>query len=169
MAQEGEGQAFSFSAIQNFDAHIAREIRGYETLDSIVCGLADALIEDCTNVYDIGCSTGRLINKLAVALDNETDLSRRREVGIIGFEPNENLTSEFAPANDMVQLRKERVTPETQFENASLILSLFTLQFVPTHQRPAILEHIYEGLNDNGAFIWAEKVHASDPKIESGM
>jgi tRNA (cmo5U34)-methyltransferase len=166
MAQ-GEGVAFSFSAIDNFDVHIPREIRGYDILDRIVCGIADALIEDGTNVYDIGCSTGRFINKLATDLDNEADVSRKRIVTFIGFEPNGNFTSKFIPANDSVHIRKEKVTPATKFENASLITSIFTLQFVPTHERQGIIKQIYEGLNRNGAFIWAEKVLASDPKIET--
>jgi len=163
----GEGEQFSFSSIENFDEHIAREIKGYDILDDIVRGVAESTIEDGSNVYDIGCSTGRLINSLAVTLDAEPDLSRRKRVSFIGIESNENMTSQFTPASDMVQIRKERVTDKTTFENASLIASIFTLQFLPVHQRPAILKNIHDGLNPNGVFVWAEKVHASDTRIEA--
>lgn len=161
----GEGANFSFSNIQDFDQHIAREIRGYKILDQIVGGMADAFIEDATNVYDIGCSTGRLINALSANLEQDPD--EVRKVQFIGYEPNPNLTRDFTPANDQVTVRQEVVTEDTQFENASLVTSMFTLQFVPTRTRQAILENIHNGLNDHGAFIWAEKVIASDARLES--
>ena len=163
----GEGGSFSFNQVGDFDAHIAREIRGYETLDAIVGSMADVFLEDGTNMYDIGCSTGRFMNNLARKFHAESDVSRQRSVRFVGYEPSENLTKDFVPASEDVELRKERVDKNTTFENASLISSLFTLQFMPTHLRPQIIENIYKGLNPNGAFIWAEKVHASDAKLEN--
>lgn len=166
MVAIGEGADFSFSEIQDFDEHIAREIRDYTTLDKIVRGIAEYAIEDGTSVYDIGCSTGRFINSLAQHNEMEADLSRRKRVRFIGIEPNENMASQFEPEAESVELRKEFVTPETVFDNASFINSVFTLQFVPIAHRQEIIANIHNGLNDNGVFTWAEKVIASDPQIE---
>lgn len=166
MVGSGEGVSFSFSNIMNFDQHIAREIRGYDILDNIITGFADSLIEDSTNVYDIGCSTGRLIHRLATSLENETDESRRRTVQFIGFEPNRNLVNNSL-LGSKVRIIQEKVTRQTTFDNASVIFSIFTLQFIPVNERQRVLRQVYKGLNMNGAFIWAEKVYSSDPQIES--
>lgn len=164
---KGEGADFSFTKIAEtgmFDAHIAREIHGYPILDRQVVSFADAFMEDGTTVYDIGASTGRLINKLAQSLDGG---SSDRTVQFVGYEPLASFTDSFTPFNDSVTMRTEAVGGSTTFENASLVTSIFTLQFMPMHLRPAILAQIHKGLHANGSFIWAEKVVASDSRIES--
>jgi tRNA (cmo5U34)-methyltransferase len=166
VSAQDEGNGFSFSTIKDFDVHIAREVRGYEILDNIVSRMADAFIEADTNVYDIGCSTGRLINTLAASLAAETDESRRRRVTFIGIDPSAHFANTFKPASESVCYRLERVTDDTQFGNASLITAIFTLQFIATQERAAIIRNIHDGLNSNGAFILAERVHASDARIE---
>jgi tRNA (cmo5U34)-methyltransferase len=166
MRSSGTGMEFSFSTVKDFDSHIAQEIRGYKLLDKILVGLADAVIETESNVYDIGCSTGRLINTLASGIAAETDDSRKRKVEFIGIDPNQNFARNFAPANDSVRFRRDRVTSATKFHNASLITSVFTLQFVPIRERRGIVRNIYAGLNASGAFVLAEKVYAGDSTIE---
>jgi tRNA (cmo5U34)-methyltransferase len=157
---------FSFTTIRDFDAHIAREIRGYETLFSIASGLADTVIATGTNVYDLGCSTGRFLVSLAKRIADETDTFRRRYVQFIGIEPNDNFADRHRDAPDSVTFIRKRVTPSTQFENASLISAIFTLQFIPIHERQPVVRNIYEGLNPGGVFLLAEKVYSSDPEID---
>lgn len=161
----GEGKEFSFSKIKNFDDHISREIRGYKELDRIIKGISDVAIESETNVYDIGCSTGRLIRELNDRVLDETDTARKRKVNFYGIEPNKNFYQEFKNT-DTLHLIADNVTRETKFNNASLITSMFTLQFVPAKEREFILQNIFDGLNINGVFIWAEKVFARDSQIE---
>ena len=43
------------------------------------------------------------------------------------------------------------------WENISLITSIFTLQFLSKKDRMDVLRNIYTGLNEGGAFIFAEK------------
>jgi tRNA (cmo5U34)-methyltransferase len=50
-----------------------------------------------------------------------------------------------------------------------LILSIFTLQFIPYEDRPNILSNIYKSLVEGGAFIWAEKVREEDAKLEQAI
>lgn len=157
---------FSFSTIRDFDAHIAREIRGYETLFTIATGLADAVIATGTNVYDLGCSTGRFLVTLAERIAAETDTFRRRHVRFIGIEPNENFADCHHDVPDSVTFVRERVTASTRFENASLISAIFTLQFIPIHERQAVVRNVYHGLNPGGALLLAEKVYSGDPEID---
>jgi len=77
---------FSFSTIKDFDAHITREICGYETLFKIATGIADTVITTGTNVYDLGCSTVRFLGNLAERFAAETNTFRRRYVRfIVGY------------------------------------------------------------------------------------
>lgn len=158
---------FSFSTISDFDAHIAGEIRGYEILDDIIQGLADMLMEDGTNVYDLGCSTGRLLNQLATSIQMETDEARKRNINFVGIEPNLNFAKDHADLPGNVRVLRSKISGKTVYDNASVILSIFTLQFIPVPERAKIIKQIYDGLTMSGAFIWAEKVYASDPQLES--
>ena len=54
-----------------------------------------------------------------------------------------------------------------EFENCSLITSLFTLQFMPYSCREEVINNIYDGLNEGGAFIFGEKIDTSHSRIEN--
>jgi len=157
---------FSFTTIRDFDIHIAQEIRGYETLFTIVTEMADTVIATGTNAYDIGCSTGRFLVTLSERLAAETDKFRRRYVRFIGIEPNDNFAASHRDTPDSVTFVQERVTASTRFENASLISSIFTLQFIPIQERQAVIQNIYRGLNPGGVLLLAEKVYSTDPEID---
>ena len=55
------------------------------------------------------------------------------------------------------------------FENCSLVTSIFTLQFMPKKDRQKIIDNIYKGLNPGGAFIFAEKVDCRNARIQDMM
>ena len=54
-----------------------------------------------------------------------------------------------------------------EFENCSLITSLFTLQFMPYSSRAQVIQNVYNGLNEGGAFIFGEKIDTSHSRIEN--
>ena len=43
---------------EGFDEHIEKSIRGYGHLLEDIVGLSRYFVENDTNVYDLGCSTG---------------------------------------------------------------------------------------------------------------
>lgn len=157
--------SFSFDTIPDFDAYIAQEIRGYDLLNAIILRLADSIIEPDSTVYDIGCSTGRLLNALAERLANTSP--PKPSVTFVGFEPSPNFARVAVPATENVRFRTEFVTPQTSYPDASLVLALFTIHFLPVRDRLPILRRIFLDLGPNGALILAEKVVASDATIES--
>lgn len=157
---------FSFTTIRDFDIHIKQEIHGYETLFTIATGIADTVISTGTNAYDIGCSTGRLLVTIAERFAAEKDMFRRRNVRFIGIEPNDNFAASHRDAPDSVTFVQDWVTASTRFENASLISSIFTLQFIPIQERQAVIQNIYCGLNSGGVLLLAEKIYSTDPEID---
>lgn len=57
---------------EGFDEHIDKSIRGYGDLLDDVISMSRYFVEDNTNVYDIGCSTGKLTQRMSSANPSAT-------------------------------------------------------------------------------------------------
>ena len=144
---------------EGFDNHIEKSIRGYSDLMNDVISLSRYFVEDNTNIVDIGCSTGK--NTKAMMEYNSDHSPKAKFIGIEiadGFE--QDLKNRKKELNDagfnnvefiMKDIRRYQIT------NANLVTSIFTLQFMPKRDRKQVISGIYSGLNDGGAFIFAEK------------
>ena len=53
-----------------------------------------------------------------------------------------------------------------EYENCSLITSIFTLQFIPKSKREDLLQKVYDGLNCGGAYIFAEKTICENALVQ---
>ena len=132
---------FTFAHRQEgFDEHIDWSIRGYSNLLDDVVSLSRYFVEANTNVVDIGCSTGKLTARILELNEKYPDTS-------VNFIEDDIRNYEF--------------------ENCSLITSLFTLQFMPYSCREEVINNIYDGLNEGGAFIFGEKIDTSHSRIEN--
>ena len=163
---------FSFAhRDEGFDNHIDQSIRGYNNLHADVVAMSQYFAEDDRNVVDIGCSTGKTIYEMMKQNNS--------------FAPHAKYTGvEYASgfAGDM-ERRAEQIGDEElgicrfinddirdfQFEDCTLITSLFTLQFMPPSCRKDLVKRIYHGLDWGGAFIFAEKTVSEDARIQEIM
>ena len=152
-------KVFSFSTVENFDDHIDKSIENYSTLNKNVVSLAQYFLEEDTNMFDIGCSTGKLIHTIQ-------DKYPTIGVKYHGIEKEPNMISQFVSSENVSLLPLDLVGFDG-FNNACLITSIFTLQFIPLRHRKTILQRIYNGLNDGGAFIFSEKLISKYTKIEN--
>ena len=137
---------FSFNDINDFDDHIESSIPNYYLLNESVLSLSKFFLVPQTRVIDLGCSTGKLLKKiehngLKIGIDKAKNLLPESE---------ENAVFLDCPIEDF-----------RDFGNTSLVLSMFTLQFMPRKSRLDVLCRIHDGMIDKGAFIWAEKVYAT--------
>ena len=58
-----------------------------------------------------------------------------------------------------VTVRQGNIWEYLPFEQkSSLVLSVLSMQFMPTSYRPRMLKQIYDGLTDGGALIFVEKI-----------
>jgi tRNA (cmo5U34)-methyltransferase len=153
---EKQDHSFSFSTIENFDDHINQSIPHYDTMNENIVALSEYFIDEGTNVYDIGCSTGKLLRRLKEGKD---------DAHFYGLEINENMIKEFTSDTNLTLINSD-ITKYNEYVNASLITSIFTLQFVPLKDREKILKEIYKGLNKGGAFIFSEKVLSRYSKFQ---
>lgn len=157
--KKNKPKTFSFSTVENFDAHIANQIRTYDVLDATLKRMARLFIEDDTNVYDLGCSTGRLVRELR-------KLYPEKRAHYYGVERNINFAKDFKN-DEQVHFLPIDLREGIAIHNASLVLSVFTLQFIAPPKRAAILKQVYDGLNLGGGFVWAEKVISENSKVQN--
>jgi tRNA (cmo5U34)-methyltransferase len=143
---------FSFDTITNFDQHIEQSIPEYKRLAETIVEVSRFFTLPDTLVIDLGCSTGKLLEAI--------DYSGRK----IGIDESGNLLPAQGSGNTEYLLADIREF--FQPSECSLILSIFTLQFIPRDERQKILNNIYESLIPGGAFIWAEKTLASSALFE---
>lgn len=154
---------------EGFDNHIEKSIRGYNHLHDDVVNLSRYYVEDYTNVVDIGCSTGKTIE--AMASQNETIAPHAFYVGVevaTGFKNDMDkrirvLENRFPQNVFEFEFQDIRTY---DFHNCSLVTSLFTLQFMPPKDREQVIKSIYNGLNDGGAFVFAEKTVADTGRFQ---
>lgn len=147
-------EPFSFETIKNFDEHIAQSIPNYHTLTEAICDLSTYFMIEDTQVIDLGCSTGKLLEKLP---------HRGKKIGI---DIADNLLPE---SHDETLYIRRDLRAINDFGKSSLILSIFTLQFIPYEDRPHILDNIYQSLVEGGGFIWAEKVREENGLLEQSI
>ena len=152
---------FSFSVqAGSFDDHIDDSIRGYKDLCDDVVSISRYFVEDNTNVLDIGCSTGKLINRIAERNEQAPNSN------FVGLDVEKNF-QEYWKNESNVTCQLDDIRQYDKLENLSLVTSLFTLQFIAEQDRTKIIKRIYEGLIEGGAFIFSEKVYSLNPKIQN--
>lgn len=152
---------FSFAhSPEGFDKHIDASIRGYSNLLDDVVSFSRYFVEDNTKVVDVGCSTGKLTTMII------SNNPKRKSAHYVGIELAQSFyphlserfdeIMEYYPGS-IVEWVKDDVV-NYRFQNCSLVTSLFTLQFMPKTTRRSTIQKIYNGLNEGGAFIFAEKL-----------
>jgi len=151
---------FTFAHRQEgFDKHIQQSIRGYDNLMEDVVSLSRYFVEDDTNIVDIGCSSGKNTKAMMEYNSDHSPTAQYFGVevadGFVQDLKDRRLELNTAGFNNVEFVMKD--IRKFQFSNCNLITSIFTLQFMPKKDRKKVVENIYHGLNEGGAFIFAEK------------
>jgi len=144
---------FDFNDVENFDEHINDSIPTYDRLNDIASRIVSDFTQLNTAVIDIGCSTGRFMKQLPKA----------PSVSYIGID------SQFAPRNEDGVTFIEQDILDYSMPEASVIVSMFTLQFLPLRDRAKVLGNIKDSLVTGGVFVCAEKTHMANPHLEMSM
>ena len=148
---------FDKTVVTVFDDMVSRSVPFYDEMQRMSAELAGDFATDGANVYDIGCSTGTTLiafDKTITAknityrgLDNSNEMLKRAD---------EKLTE--AKLKHKHELTYCDLNKELSIQNASVVSMILTLQFVRPLYRERIVQEIYDGLNDGGAFIFIEKL-----------
>ena len=142
---------FSFDTIKDFDKHIKDSIPNYDLLSEGIVSLSKFFLDKTAVYFDVGCSTGRMLELIP-------------HDGLkIGLDNSKNLLPE---SHDAVVYKNVDLNEGYEFKNACLITSIFTLQFLRFDSRRKLIQQIYDGLNEGGGLIVAEKVFSNDSQLQ---
>jgi tRNA (cmo5U34)-methyltransferase len=143
-------KTFSFDTIENFDNHIDQSIPNFGVLINSTKSIAEYFYVKGTNVYDLGCSTGKMLKEI------NTDCNK------IGYD-----IASLLP--DDKGFFSVDLNSEFPLENASVVFSIFTMQFLDPSKREQYIKTIYDGMNQGGALFMCEKIYRTDGKLQEIM
>ena len=171
MSVLGKGSMTKFTFAQSpegFDNHIENSVRGYTNLWHDILAMSKYFAEDDTYIVDLGCSSGKLLKNM---IDYKKSLKLKFNIKFIEIEEDfSEGHGQDVMSDKWNNLAYENIDARLYpFSNASLVTSIFTLQFMPPKDRARTIKNIYEGLNDGGAFIFSEKGFSCNPKIQDMM
>lgn len=153
---------FDEQVSQHFDSHVRKSVPLYEEVQRAVIEMSEWFVRDNSVIYDLGSSTGETISLLL------QKHSRKKNVRYIGVEeslPMIELARKKCES-ESVQFLQQNIEEINEFNNVDLVLSLYTLQFLPLWKRKKVLQRIYNGLVEGGSFIFVEKIRAENSLFE---
>jgi tRNA (cmo5U34)-methyltransferase len=168
--------AFNSKVASVFDDMVTRSVPGYDQVQEFTEEFVTSNIPKPHSIYDLGCSTGTTLIKLARRFINHSEIIKENKAfpKFIGIDSSVHMISrckekiEALGLESLVSLRTQSIE-ETDLENASLVISHYTLQFLKPESRQNIIKKIYQNLNEHGYFIFSEKIKFSDTKVHEFM
>ena len=144
-----------------FDDMLNRSIPFYKQMQELTIGFGLQYLKNNDKVYDLGCSTASTLielNKLCaynlnlIGIDNSEAMldKARQKCKAFGV----NITFHNIDLFDM------------NYVDAKLIMANYTLQFIRPLRREKLIKNIYNSLEDDGVFIFSEKISSSDKKLD---
>lgn len=148
-----------------FSGHIRKSVPFYDIGHDLVCKISDFFVKDGSLCYELGVSTGILFNKLIERHKH------RPHVQWVGIDREVNMIArakKTIPKRTNVKLVVDDICTY-DYQKSDLVVSYYTMQFIPPHVRQEMFNRIYNCLNWGGAFILFEKVRASDARFQDIM
>ena len=163
---EAENSRWSFSGemSQHFDQHIRKSIPFYETSHELGINISDFFLSDGSVCYDLGCSTGTLLARLATHHQGK----RVQFIGIDVEAEMVNHAQNICQSFSNIEIRNESLI-DLDLEKADLIIAYYTMQFIKPKHRQVLFNRIYEALNWGGGFLLFEKVRSPDARFQDMM
>lgn len=155
---------FDESVTACFDDMLRRSIPQYDVMRRAVYALGQRYVQNKTAIIDLGCSRGE-----ALAPYMRKFGSQNRYTGIEVSEPMLRASRErFAGMidNGLCVIQDMDLRKDFPLDAPSLVLSVFTLQFIPINYRQMIIQRTYDALLKGGAMIVVEKILGADEKID---
>ena len=153
--------SFGGKVPETFDSHIKKSVPLYDLVHDLCLKYSDFFIRDGINIYDIGSSTGTLIDKIynrnikkkfqITGIDNQLAMNKKAK---LTNKKNKNITFIHGDVLDI------------ELKTSSLFFSLFTLQFIHPSRRQNLYSKIFENLEWGGGLIFFEKVRGPDARFQ---
>ena len=155
---------FDKNVPKEFDKHIYKSVPLYHQIQWLCEELSDFYLKDDSLVYDIGCSTGSLLKKIA------NRHKSKKKLKLIGIDIVKKMVSFAKKKNNAKNIRfinKDLIN--YKFNKSDFILSFYTMQFIKPKDRQNLVNKIFKSLNWGGAFFLVEKVRSYDARTQDQM
>lgn len=153
---------FGGNIAESFGEHVRRSVPLYDMGHELVCRLSDFFVNNNSVCYELGCSTGELIRKLA---EHNMHKPQIRWIGLDQEEPMVAKAIEHCLSASNVEILHEDVV-HYPFATCDYVVSYYTIQFIRPHLRQELFDKIYDSLNWGGAFVMFEKVRGPDARFQ---
>ncbi len=140
-----------------FDDMLSRSVPFYKEMLNLTTSFALKYTKKDSTVYDLGCSTATTLINIA----NHTN----HQLNLIGIDTSSAMLDRASHkakgyGHDISFIQDDIFNIELQ--NADVVISNYTLQFIRPLQREKLISKIYDSLNDGQVFIFSEKVICED-------
>jgi tRNA (cmo5U34)-methyltransferase len=153
---------FDSKVVPIFDEHVRQSVPLYEEMHRLLVDISYWFIEDNTNVYDIGTSTGE-------TLVNLSETHKNKIINYVGVDTSPEMVEKARKRLDSNNISIS-VTDSTDsnfiITNASFVTSVLTAMFIPQRKRQGLINKIYDGLNKGGGFILIEKIVGNNARFD---
>ncbi len=154
--------AWTFSGIEeDFEKHIRKSIPFYDHGHDVICSYSDFFLSKKNSlVYEIGCSSGALTDKIL-------EWNKDKILRIVGLDNQKGMIKYCKKR--FKDKRAEFIFDDAtsfNFEKSNFIVSYYTLQFIHPSKRQNVFNKIYDSLEWGGGFIFFEKTRACDARFQ---
>jgi len=166
ISSENANWKFSGKMVNDFEDHVSKSVPIYKRGHELIVQLSDFFIKNDSIVYDLGCSTGKLL--IDIIHRNNHKLNSKYfgidiEKDMIQFAKNQQKKSKIN-SSKLKFINDSIVTCDMQMSD--MIISFFTIQFIHPKHRQDVINKIYKSLNWGGAFLFFEKVRYNDARFQ---
>lgn len=137
-----------------FENMLARSIPDYDTMRNLTVNIGARYVRKGTCIMDIGCSNGLSIEPFILRFEAENTY----KLLDISEPMLKACKAKYKGFSDIMNIENYDLRQGVPLVDASLVLSILTLQFTPIEYRQKIIHSIYDTLLPGGAFILVEKV-----------
>lgn len=159
IVKDGKKWEFNQEVTDVFDDMLERSIPQYDVMRELVKRIGFKYVQLGSTIVDIGCSNGNAVDPFVKSYNMDCDY-----LLLDVSEPMlKKCKEKFGFLDGIMNYDITKGIPKT---DASLVLSILTLQFTPIEYRQKIVQSIYDNLREDGAFILVEKVLGNTNEID---
>jgi tRNA (cmo5U34)-methyltransferase len=157
------GWSFNGTIVDAFETHVSRSVPFYHEGHTLITHLSNYFIKKNSVCYDLGCSTGLLTYQLAKYCSD-------KNVTFIGIDCEEDMINYAKSKYQLPNIEFVYDNIEQYYlEKTNFITAYYILQFVELKYRKNIIAKVYDALEKGGAFLFFEKVRASNARLQDIM
>ena len=154
---------FDESVATVFDDMLERSIPFYKEVIALVCDLVELHCKSDAKIIDLGCSTANTLLHL---------YKKSHKYKLVGIDNSkamlENAGKKITAYGANIELINGDITKE-DLSGSDIIIANYMLQFIRPLVRDKFVKKIYDSLEDDGVFIFSEKIIFEDKVLNKEM